>query len=74
MSTGNEKAAAAKAEEKPVADKPVTVQATAKGFYGSIRRPGAIFTIKSEAHFSDKWMDVYEAPAPERKSGKGGDA
>lgn len=38
------------------------VRATQLGYYGmERRRPGTVFTIKSEKDFSDKWMERVDA-------------
>ncbi len=44
----------------------IRVKAVALGFYDNLRRrPGAVFTIKSEKEFSNKWMvKLVSKPAP----------
>ncbi len=37
--------------------KPISVVATATGFYGELRKPGDTFVIKDEQAFSDSWME-----------------
>lgn len=34
----------------------IKVMATRQGFYGNLREPGELFTIKDEKAFSIKWM------------------
>lgn len=43
------------------------------GFYEVRRRPGDIFEIASEAHFSDKWMVKVENKKPAKKPKTVGD-
>ena len=52
MAKATSKVGAAKAAPS----KPITVTATATGFYDELRKPGDTFVIKDEQAFSDSWM------------------
>lgn len=52
------KAVETKKKPAAVVEKPMKVRATAKGFYGNVRRvPGEVFEIHSEKLFSHNWME-----------------
>lgn len=53
-----------KKSPKGKAVKSLKVKAIAEGFYGNIRRypgrPGEVFTLQFERHFSENWMEWVE--------------
>ena len=50
--------------------RPIKVRATEMGYYDhGRRRPGDVFYLADQTHFSQKWMELVDASTPERVTG-----
>lgn len=64
-----EERAAYRPAAPPAAPRPkqIKVRATKLGYYGELRRrPGDVFVLTDENHFSERWMERVDASTPER--------